>query len=234
MAVFLPWASSWSNLPEELDTRSESLTELWDGNSTWMNWAKTTLDGVLLNGRSGGCSSEVALLYCIYHAKKRAATPHVKVPPLLPSCSSWGHSPCVRPAGLNRWGNLEVAKDVYHGWYQVVLSILPCQCQDQLMGDLHNELDQWLWRAGLYSTTSSGRSLSRGRTCSHAPQWVWSSSWAWSPSSETHRWEGNTAPQHHGCSTVYPSWSPSTGSMWSQEHFHASLRIKGWPPHAHQ
>ena len=49
---------------------------------------------------------------------------------------------------------LEVAKDVYCGWYQVALSILPHWFQDQLMGDLHNELGQWLWKAGLHDTTS--------------------------------------------------------------------------------
>ena len=57
-----------------------------------------------------------------------------------------------------------------------------------------------------------------------------------SPSPETSRHKGNTAPQWHGCSTTHPSWSPSTGStVESQECLHAPQRVKGWtPPTQHQ
>ena len=82
--------------------------------------------------------------------------------------------------------------------------------------------------------TSSGSSQSRGRACSCASQWACSSSQAQSPSSEASRWEGTTAPQHHGCSTVHPSQSPSTGLTQSSEHFHASPELKGKPPPTHQ
>ena len=71
--------------------------------------------------------------------------------------------------------------------------------QDQLMWNLHNELDQCLWRAGLHDTTSLGRSKSRGRACSHAPQWVHSSSWARLPSSEP---TGKKALQPHSIGDV--------------------------------
>ena len=76
---------------------------------------------------------------------------------------------------------LKLAEDVYHGQYQVVPSILPCQCYGQLRGDLHRELCQWMMRASLHNTTGSDQSLSRGRV------WTWacSQSQAQSPLAET-------------------------------------------------
>ena len=138
----------------------------------WIGQGPPWIECSLVAGM-GAVPFGMALLHCIYHVEERAAKPYAKVPPLPPNCSSWGHSP-EQPSV---WGLLdstdeeilEVAEDVHHGWYQVVLSILPCRHQDQLMGDLHNELGWWLWRAGLCGTTSSGRSQSRGRACSCDP-----------------------------------------------------------------
>ena len=56
------------------------------------------------------------------------------------------------------------------------------------------------------------------------------SAWSQSPLSGTSRWEGTTAPQHWGCSTMHPSQSLSTGPLWSWEHFHTSTRVEGQTP----
>ena len=53
---------------------------------------------------------------------------------------------------------MEVAEDIYCGPYQLALSIFTHLCQDLLMQDLHDELDQHLVRAGLCSTRHLGRS----------------------------------------------------------------------------
>ena len=47
------------------------------------------------------------------------------------------------------------------------------------------------------------------------------------PSSETSRWEGTTASQQHGCSTVWASWVQSTGPLQRLEWLYNSPRGKG-------
>ena len=73
---------------------------------------------------------------------------------------------------------LEVLEDSNHGQCQLAPSTFSHWHLDLLMQELYDNLDQRLVRAGLYSTTSSGRSHYRVRAHSHAPQWACSSSWA--------------------------------------------------------
>ena len=127
---------------------------------------------------------------------------------------------------------LELAREVYLGWYQVVSNILLNWCRDQLMSNLHDELYQWLGRDGLCSALQmapqcrqsamcSNRSQSRGRTCSHACF----SSWAQMPS-EANRWEGTAAPQQQRSSTTQANCSPTTGPTWR----HTPPRHEGQTP----
>ena len=39
---------------------------------------------------------------------------------------------------------LGIAEEVYHWWYEVALSVLPYQHQDEFMAELHEELGQCL------------------------------------------------------------------------------------------
>ena len=102
------------------------------------------------------------------------------------------------------------------------------------MGNLHNELGQRLVRAGLHSVTSSGRSLSRGRACSPAPQWAHSSLRAWSPSSETSRWECTTAPQWQGAALCKPATPHPQAPCKAKSIFTLPQGAKGRPPPTHQ
>ena len=72
---------------------------------------------------------------------------------------------------------LEIAEQVYWVKYEIVPSILPHQCQEQVMKELHDELGQGLTSVDLQEATWTGSSLSRRRRCSHAC----SSSQAWLP-----------------------------------------------------
>ena len=121
---------------------------------------------------------------------------------------------------------LEVAEEVYCGWYGVVLSILPCWHQDQFMAEHHEGLDQCLIRAGLCGAMRAARFLSRGRRCSHAH----SSSQAWLPSLSTHGCEGTSASLWYGHSHMWAHWSPSTGPVQSWEHPQASFSGEGQTP----
>ena len=118
---------------------------------------------------------------------------------------------------------LKLAKDVYCWWYQVPLSILPWQCQDQLMRDLHRELGQWIMRAGLCITTGSDQSLSRGT----AHSWAHSQSQAWSPLAETSRKKGTSDPQQCICNHTWASQSLSTDSLRNWECPHTSSSEEG-------
>ena len=118
---------------------------------------------------------------------------------------------------------LKLAKDVYHGWYQVVPSVIPHQCQDQLMGDLHRESGQQMMRGGLCVNTGLDQSLSRGRVCS----WACSQSQTWSPLAETSRKEGTSTPWQHGCNCTWAKWSPSTDSARNKECPHTSSSDEG-------
>ena len=78
---------------------------------------------------------------------------------------------------------------------------------------------------------------SRGRACSQAPPQDPSLSQAQSPSPQTSRHEGTTAPQQHGCSTVCSSWAQSTGptqlgapppSPKGQRESPCQLTVKTW------
>ena len=136
---------------------------------------------------------------------------------------------------------LKVAEDIYHGQFQLALSILTCWHHDLLMQDLHNQLDQWKVRTGLcgasqtapwcwQSATCSGRSQSWGRAPFHAHPWAPSSSQAQPPSQQTNRHEGTTAQQWCGCSTVHSSWAQSTCTTNSQKHLSAPLRVDSQTP----
>ena len=120
---------------------------------------------------------------------------------------------------------LKLGKDVYCEWYQVGTSILPCWHQDQLVGDLLRELDQWMMRASFHITTGSDHTLSRDRTCF----WACSQPWAWSPLEETSRKEGTSAPLHHRHNHMQANWSPSTDSIGNWECLHASSSDEGHP-----
>ena len=95
---------------------------------------------------------------------------------------------------------LDAVEQVYRGQYKMVLSVLPCQCQDQSMVKLHEELGQCLVRAALCGAMRTAWSLSRGRRHS----WALSSSWARSPSAESRRKE--VAKWLRGDSLMRNSW----------------------------
>ena len=141
---------------------------------------------------------------------------------------------------------LGTAEEVYHGWYEVLSSILPQWHQDELMVELHEELGQHLTRAGLQDIMA--RSLSKGRRHSHAG----SLSWAPSPSVESRRKEvakwprGDSMTRHsqprsrHTRSRAQQQQSqspeqqqPSEASPWASPRRpprHVSLPL---PHHAH-
>ena len=191
--------------------------------------------------RVGTASLRVAFLHHLYHEKEGAAMLQAKTPP--PGYSSRGYAPMQPSVWIlldsTNWDILREAKDIYHGQYQLALTILTCQHHDLSMQDLHEELGWWLGRVrvGLHNTmhtaqwhewiaTCSRMSQSKGRVYSHVPPLVPSSSWTWLPSPETSRHEGTTAPQWCGPSTVHPSWAQSTGPTQSWECLHTPPRVK--------
>ena len=98
---------------------------------------------------------------------------------------------------------LKLAECVYHRQYQVASSILPHQCQDQLMGGLHRELGQWMMRAGLCITTASDQFLSRAECAAKlAPSLKLGHPW-WRPA-----WRKASLPPRSMDATVYKPISP--------------------------
>ena len=210
----------------------------WKSNEevTLPRWARKRIPKIEfgMTTRVGTVPLRVALLHCLYHAKEGAATQQAKMLP--PGHSNKGYRShatiSASPAGFYKWGHLWVAGDIYCSQYQLALGMFICQCQDLFMQDFHNELDQWLVRAGLHSGMHSSRSQLRIRAHSCAPPWAPFSSWVQSPSPETNRHEGTTAPQQLGCNTVHPSQALSTGPVQSQECPHTTPRVEG-QTHAH-
>ena len=141
-----------------------------------------------------------AILHYLYHAKEGAAHDRHRCPHLAPAAED---AAPIQPSMQSLLGSPSkdiwvLAEDIHQGQYQMAHSIFPHRCQDLLMQDLHDELDQQLVRAGLHSASPSGRSQSRGRAHCHAPPQVPSSSQAHLPSPEVNSREGTIAPLQHG------------------------------------
>ena len=135
--------------------------------------------------RVGTVPLRAALLHYLCHEEEGAAMLQTKTP--HPATMAGDMAPVQSSVwillGSMNEDILRLAEDIYCGQYQLALSILTCQHYDLLMQDLHDELDWWLIRAGLHSTTQiaqwcgqsamcSGWSQSRGRACFHAPPWA--------------------------------------------------------------
>ena len=120
--------------------------------------------------------------------------------PLSPNYHSWWNSPWTasheEPTGIKDEEIFEIAEQVHWGQYEALLSMLPYQ---------HQELGQDLTRAGLWEATRTGRSLSRGRRCSH----VYSSPQVRSPLKDNRR---KVARWQRGDSLMRSSWAHSRHS----------------------
>ena len=184
---------------------SKQVTELWGGSCTWMSSAKTAAGWNISRRQDWG-------LFLLEWLFKTAATmqrrqlnvtcedapiPTKPQQPRMQPPSNWSYQPCWF---YRRW-------DPGIGWRGLLWMVScgpkhpPHWCQDQLMSNFHEDLGQWLGRAGLcdtlkmaqwqrQSTTHSNRSMSRGRTCSHA-----CSLSSVQRLSEAGRWEGTAAPK---------------------------------------
>ena len=142
----------------------------------------------------GAIPSRTSLPQCLSHEDEGAAETLIKMPPLGARANEMALvHPVVRSLiGSTNDEILGVAKDMKWGWYQVVLSVLPCMHQDQVVKELHWELSKRLTRAGLHDNTGPTRPLSRDR----AHSWPWSQFWAQSHSVETSR--RKSAKWQHG------------------------------------
>ena len=186
MAALTPWASRQNSLPRGLDAWNIPLNGQWSGNFTLDELDRNHLGWSQAWQQEWGLFLLEWLFYTASTMRKREQ-----------QCFRWRCPPWATVVGdtapvqssvwiLLGFTNediLRVTKDIYHGQYQLALSILTHQCQDLLMQNLHSELNWRLVRAGLHgamqtapwcgwSTMCSGRSHTRGRTCSHVPPWA--------------------------------------------------------------
>ena len=121
---------------------------------------------------------------------------------------------------------LEVAEDVYQWWYQVVLSILPCQCQDQLMGTSTGSWANSWW--GLASVTLQPQTgpypgVEHTASLGLIHPWWEHAKWPWGDFMMGHSWSRS----RHSHNRSWQQWhqSPSLGDpLQSEVHSEASRK----------
>ena len=138
-----------------------------------MSMIRGAQHGVWHCNRSGGCSFWSGYSTLPPQCKGGSSNVTGKDAPTWPQQIQRIQPPCNPQYGAC-WGKdiLGVVDDIYHGQYQLAPSTISHQHLDLLMQELHDDLDHRLVRDSLHSTTSSGRSQSRGRAHSYAPQWA--------------------------------------------------------------